>query len=368
MYTLPLARWTLAGFLASLLCACTAENVPLAAAPRPVKVERVASDDARPVQTFIGTLRAAQRAELGFETGGRIAAINVEVGDRVRAGQVLAVLDARIAQQHLIKAEADYAAANAALGEREAQLARLQGLEREQIVAGAQVDAVRAQRDTAVGQQQVAGAALALARRELGQTEIRAPFDGQIVARLAQAYGDMAPGQAVLHIEAPGTLEAVVGLPDAVAARTRIGERARLIVDGTAYMAQLTKLSARADNGAQVAAIFRVDGASSRLRSGLAVALELPGDARRSMSLPASAVLPDAQAGDGQVFVLDSARERVELRHVRYATALNGDERITVLDGVADGEWVVVAGAPFLTDGQSATRFVAATRLAGATP
>lgn len=366
MHTLPRARLALAGLFVSQLCACTPETAPLAAAPRPVKVERVVSDDARPAQTFIGTLRAAQRAELGFESGGRIAAINVEVGDRVRAGQVLAILDTRVAQQHLVKAEADDAAANAALGERDAQLARLQGLEREQIVAGAQVDAVKAQRDAAAGQQQAAGAALALAQRELAQAEIRAPFDGQIVARLAQAHGDMAPGQVVLHIEAPGALEAVVGLPDAVAARTRIGERARLIVDGAAYPAQLAKLSAHADNGAQVAAIFRVDGPSSRLRSGLAVALELPGDARRSMSLPASALLPDARTGDGQVFVLDTARERVELRRVRYATALGGDGQITLLDGVADGEWVVVAGAPFLTDGQSATRFVATTRLTGA--
>ena len=368
MHTLPHAGLALAGLLASLLCACTPETAPLAAAPRPVKVERVVSDDTRPAQTFIGTLRAAQRAELGFESGGRIAAINDEVGDRVRAGQVLAVLDTRIAQQHLIKAEADYAAANAALGERDAQLTRLQDLEREQIVAGAQVDAVKAQRDAAAGQQQADCAALAQARRELAQAEIRAPFDGQIVARLAQAYGDMAPGQAVLHIEAPGKLEAVVGLPDAVAARTRIGESARVVVAGKAYAAQLARLSARADNGAQVAAIFRVDGPASDLRSGLAVALELPGAAHQAMSLPASALLPDAQAGDGQVFVLDSARERVELRRVYYATALGGDGRITVLDGVAAGESVVVAGAPFLTDGQSATRFVATTHLAGATP
>ena len=361
-------RLTVAGLLSALLCACSPEATPTAVTPRPVKVERVASADTHPAQTFVGTLRAAQRAELGFESGGRIAAIKVDVGERVRAGQVLALLDARVAQQHLLKAEAEHAAASAAFSERAAQLSRLQDLEREQIVAAAQVDNVKAQRDAAFGQQQVASAALALARRELAQTEIRAPFAGQIVARLAQAHGDVAPGQAVLHIEAPGALEAIVALPDAIAARMRAGERGRIVAGDAYYPVRLTHLSARADNGAQVPAIFRIEGTPSGLRSGLAVAVELPGAARQTMSLPVSALLPGAQAGDGQVFVLDSTRERVKLRRVRYATTLGGDGRIALLDGLSASEWVVVAGAPFLTDGQPATRFVAATRLAGATP
>ena len=361
-------RPTLAGLLIALLCACTPEATPTAATPRPVKVERVTSDAIRATQTFVGMLRAAQRAELGFESGGRIAAIKVDVGDPVRAGQVLAILDARVAQQHLFKAEAEHVAASAALAERDAQLSRLQDLEREQIVAAAQVDSVKAQRDAAFGQQQAASAALALAHRELAQAEIRAPFDGQVVARLAQAHADVAPGETVLHVESAAGREAIVALPEAIVAGLKPGEQGRIVVADASYPVRLTHLSARADNGVQVPAIFRVEGTPSGLRSGLTVALELPGAARQTISLPASALLPDTHSGEGQVFVLDSARKRVELRRVRHATTLGGDGRIALLDGLSAGEWVVVAGAPFLTDGQPATRFVAATRLAGATP
>lgn len=362
------ARLLVISLLFTLLGACAPEAEPPAVAARPVKVERIEAADARSSETFVGTLRARQRAELGFEAGGRIATISVDVGDRVQAGQVLARLDTTVAQQQLTRAEADEAAAIAAFAERDAQWARLQDLEREQIVAGAQVEGVKAQREAALGQRLAAGAALTLARRTLALTEIRAPYTGQIVARLAQPHGDVATGQAVLHLEAPGTLEVVVALPEAVAARLQPGARGRIVAGGASHPVRLDKLSARADNGAQVQAIFRLEGTPAPLRSGLSVALELPGTARATMALPASALLPGASAGQGQVFVFDDGQQRVELRRVRYATTLAGDGRIALNDGVTAGEWVVVAGTPFLTDGQAATRFVASTRMAGEAP
>lgn len=361
------ARLPVISLLFTLLGACTPEAAPPVIAARPVKVERIEAIDTQSSDTFVGTLRALQRAELGFEAGGRIAAISVDVGDRVQAGQVLARLDTSVAQQQLTRAEADEAAAIAAFAERDAQLARVQDLEREQIVAGAQVEGVKAQREAALGQRLAAGAALALARRTLALAEIRAPYTGQIVARMAQPHGDVAPGQAVLNIEAPGALEVIVALPEAVAARLKPGDRGRIVAAGTNHPVRLDKLSARADNGAQVQAIFRLDGTPARLISGLSVAVELPGPARATLALPASALLPGAQSGEGQVFVLNDERQRVELRRVRYSTTLAGDGRIALEDGVSAGESVVVAGTPFLTDGQAATRFVASTRMPGAT-
>ena len=75
-----------------------------------------------------------------------------------------------------------------------------------------------------MSQLQAADAALALARRDLALASIKAPFDGEIVARSAQPHIDIGAGQAVLQIEARRTLEVVAMLPDTVAARLSLGD------------------------------------------------------------------------------------------------------------------------------------------------
>lgn len=358
-------RRLLAAALTAAVCGCAQDAAPLAELPRPVKVERIAAVDAQVAESFVGTIRAHQRADLSFESAGRIALIDVDIGDKVRAGQVLATLDATPAQERLAKAEADRTAAAAAFAERDAQWQRISQLEREQVVAAAVREGLEAQRQAALSQRQAADAALALARRELALSRIKAPFDGQIVARLAQAHADIGAAQTVLQIEAPGALEVVAALPEAVAARLSSGQKASITRPGQGdrLPVHLDKVSGRADNGEQIQAVFRIAGKSSDLRTGTTVTLDLPRPAQQAMLLPASALLPGAQAGRGQVFVLDAAQQRVALRPVEVEPALGQDGRIPLRSGIAPGEWVVVAGAPFLTDGQAATRFVPETRL-----
>lgn len=352
--------------LAAAVTACGQPPGPQAEQPRPVKVEQVDGRDAQITESFVGTVRSRRRADLSFESGGRIAAIAVDVGDSVRAGQLLARLDPVPAQERLTKAQAEQAAAAATFVERDAQLRRTEQLEREQVVSAALREGVDAQRQAALSQRQAADAALVLARRELALGQIKAPFDGQIVARSAQPFADIGAAQPVLQIEAPGELEVVVALPASVAARVARGQAASLLwsAAGERRLAvHLDKLSGRADNGAQVQAIFRVDGAPADLRTGNTVALELPGPSKQALLLPASALLPGVKDGLAQVFVLDTVRQRVKLRQVEVDTALSQDGRRALLAGLAPGEWVVVAGAPFLSDGQAATRFISPTRL-----
>ncbi|HET7868364.1 MAG TPA: efflux RND transporter periplasmic adaptor subunit, partial [Burkholderiaceae bacterium] len=191
---------TAAALLLALLAGCAREPVPGPIAPRPVKVEVVAEAAAGASESFIGTLRASRRADLGFESPGRIAAILVDVGDRVRAGQVLARLEAAPARWRLEKAEADRTAAAAVLAERTTQLGQHESLAKEQIISATALEAVQTQHRLAATQLQAAEAALALARRDLAQAHLTAPFDGEIVARIAQPHTDIGAGQALLQI------------------------------------------------------------------------------------------------------------------------------------------------------------------------
>lgn len=348
--------------LAAALAGCAKETAPSVAVPRPVKVEVVADGGTATVESFIGTLRARQRAELGFESPGRIAAIAVDVGDRVRAGQVLARLDESPARWRLEKAESDRASAVAVLAERSTQLRQHESLAKDQIVSASTLESMQTQHRLAVGQLQAAEAALALARRDLALVRITAPFDGEIVTRAAQPHTDIGAGQPVLQIEARQTLEVVAMLPEAVASRLAPGQAA------TAGPLSLTleRLSARNENGSLVPAVFRIAGAAAGLRSGSVVSVELPRTASTALSVPAPALLAGGDPGTASVFLLDATRQQLVRRPIQLGDGVLPGGRLPVKAGLVAGDQVVVAGVAFLNEGQAAVRQESQTLLHGA--
>jgi len=354
--------------LLALLTGCAKEPGVVAAVPRPVKVEVIGSSPDSGNESFVGTLRAHQRSELGFETGGRIASILVEVGDRVRAGQVLARLEEGPAQWRLDKAEADHAAAAAALAERTTQLRQNEALASEKIISPTSLESVQTQHRVALSQLQTADAAVALARRELTLSRITAPFDGEIVARAAQPHSDIAAGQTVFNIEAGRTLEVMAMLPDSVAARLVPGSTATATTSGQEVLRlplKLDKLSARTESGSLVPAIFRLTNSSTGLRSGSVVSVDLPRAAPADIAVPAPALMPGNENGTGSVFILDSSSGRLVRRQVTFDNAVLPGGRIPITSGLRDGDQVVVAGTAFLSEGQPAVKHDRQTLLAG---
>lgn len=356
--------------LAAALAGCSQPAPPILQTPRPVKIEVIGNASANAYESFVGTLRARQRSELGFEFPGRIAAVLVDVGDHVRAGQVLARLDEAPARWRLDKAEADRSAAAATLAERTTQLQLHESLAKDRIVSSTTLESAQTQHRVAASQMQVAEAALALARRDLIQTAIRAPFDGAIVARSAQPHNDIGAGQPVLQIEADGALEVVAMLPDAVAARLTPGDAATASNPNLRPLPlKLERVSARSESGSLVQVTFRIDRPAKGLRSGGVVSVELPRTGPSAVSVPAAAVVYGTEGRrNASVFVLDTANQQLTRRSVELGDAVLPDGRQPVTAGLASGDQVVVAGTAFLTDGQSAVRHEAQTLLLGGRP
>ncbi|RFA27770.1 hypothetical protein CAI21_14240 [Alkalilimnicola ehrlichii] len=353
---------------AILLSACAEPEVSQPVLPKPVKVEAVSLGTTYQIDSFVGTVRARQRADLSFESPGRVVAVLADVGDRVRAGQVLARLDDSPARWRLERAQADRSAAAGSLAEHRDQLRRQEALAREEFVSAAAVQAAQSAYRQAVSRLEAAEAAVAAAKRELDLTRITAPFDGVVGARHSEPFVDVAAGQPILQMESGGALEVVVMLPDSVVETLAPGARAQAITNGHSLQLTLERVSSRRNNGSLVQAIFRVHQTPEHVRSGGVVSVEIARGAGQAMTLPATAVMPGRNAGEASVFVIESHSGTLERRVVQVENSLQPGGRVVVAEGLSDGEQVVVAGTAFLHEGQPVVAHEAQTLLTGARP
>ncbi|MEZ4259516.1 MAG: efflux RND transporter periplasmic adaptor subunit [Polyangiaceae bacterium] len=148
-----------------------------------------------------GTLKPWRDADLGFETQGRLVRIGVGVGDDVKAGQVLAVLDASRAAAQVGQAESQVRGAEASLALAEDNLRRTEALAAKKSIAEAQVEQARQQVAMAKAQLDGAHASTRLARTGAGLHSVVAPFSGVVTRAPTGIGGVVNPGVALFHLE-----------------------------------------------------------------------------------------------------------------------------------------------------------------------
>ncbi|MCC4610005.1 efflux RND transporter periplasmic adaptor subunit [Xanthomonas campestris pv. zinniae] len=348
-----------------VMAGCSQPGAPSVETPRAVKLERfgAASDSGLQVAAVV---RQEQRAELAFESGGRIASVLVDVGDPVVQGQLLARLDEEPLRLRQQQAEANVRAAMAQLDDRQRQLRQQQAMFDDGASSAATLTAARTVADAATAQLQVARADLAMARRASRLSELRAPFDGSVVTRLQQPQADVTAGQAVLQLEGHGHPQLIANVPLAARAELVPGQRVQATLFGapaTAVNLRLRNLSSRLDNGVTAQAILEPDGDWPSLRSGDSVLLQLTGFGKATPSVPLSAVLPRLDRKRASVFVYQPTQRKVVERAVDLGEIVG--DRVLIERGLRAGEQVVSAGVGFLVSGQPVTPLQAQTQLSG---
>ncbi len=221
----------------TLSLALLAAQAPWAAAadsPAPLSVPTVQVGQAASVGRFEleGILQARQQATVAAQTQGRVLALAVKLGDRVKAGQVLARIDSREQQAGVAGSEAATAQAQAALVQAEHQAQRTRELRAQGFVSAAALDDALARLKVAQGALQQAQAGRSQALLSQGFATVTAPFDGLVLATLVEA-GDMAtPGRPLVTLYAPGQLRAVVQVPASRSAAARLAQLDVTLPDG----------------------------------------------------------------------------------------------------------------------------------------
>jgi RND family efflux transporter MFP subunit len=338
--------------LLPLLAACQDQaNSAVAQPERPVQVQRVAFQPDDASREFVGVVRARYETDLGFRVAGKIVARVVSVGDRVRAGDVIARLDTQDLKLQAESAQAELVAATSNLAQTAADELRYATLRSRGYAAIADYDRKKAAKDEAEGRLERGQRALDLARNQLAYAELRADADGVITATLAEPGQVVALGQAVARLAHRGDKEAVVALPE-----TWLGEAhtsnatVRLWSDpNRKFTARLRELSPQADPATRTyAARFQIDNPDDTVALGMTatVVLSRATDAEVA-KLPLAAIV---NRGSGpSVYVVDG-RGMLTLQPVTVASFTENDALVT--SGINTGDKVVTLGVQKLDAGQ----------------
>lgn len=320
-----------------LLAACAGEpDVPAPSAVSTLATMRVANASAGGERRWDGVVEAVQRAELTAQTQGRVAEVLVDVDDRVSAGQVLLRLDAIEQTAALRAAQAQLRVAEAAVNEANASYRRFQALGDKQYVSKAQLDQVRAARDSAVASRDAAAEQARQSTQVAAYAVVRAPYAGVVSGRAVEPGESVSAGQPLLTVLAPGQLRVEVNVPEADAEAIRQVGKASVVTDAGRRIAATRVIVAPAADPATHSSLVRLLLGDQSLRPGMAVTAVFPIAGKAQLWLPASALV---QRGEVSAFyVLSDGMP--QLRQVRLGER-RGD-RVEVITGIAPGELLVL--------------------------
>lgn len=322
--------------------------------PLPVNVARaIYTSDLQVAERYTGLVFAKRSSSLGFETGGRIASIDADVGDRVASGAILARLDTRALRARLSAAEAQITEAQASLGLAEATIARQQALVDKGLLSGQAFDETEAQADAALARVNAAEAQADTLRVQLRLAAINAPFSGVITQRRMDEGAIASPGQPVLQLVEDGALEALIGVPAQMAGALVPGDAYDLVIGSKTVTAELRAVTGVIERGQRtVNTVFDLEGGPG-IQPGAVARLELDrGVGERGFWVPVSS-MTESSRGLWAVFaVVDVAGQSAPVIEKRLVDLVHAEaDRAFVRGAIEDGDIFVVNGLQRLTPG-----------------
>jgi RND family efflux transporter MFP subunit len=334
------------------LAACDSAEEVRPPEPRPVRTITVAKREAGEAVALTGRIAAQDLAALGFRIAGRVMERPVSVGDRVVAGQAIARLEPQNERNGVRSAQADLAAAQAALTQTQNHFDRQQTLLRQGWTTRAVFDQAKRERDTAQARLDAAEAQLKTAHDLLGFTELDADAPGVVTAIGAEPGEVVQAGQMIVRLARQGGRDAVFEVPAQVLrAAPPDAVIAVSLTDDPAVTAtgRVREVAPEAD---PVTRTFMVrvglDDPPEAMRLGATVTGRLRMDAQPVLEIPASALTRIDQKP--AVWVVDANSNAVALRTVEVVRF--DPAKVTVAGGLDVGEVVVTAGVQALHPGQ----------------
>ena len=341
-----------AAFVVALSSGPAFADAAASAAPKPaLTVKRVLAQAGSWPQTLPGTgsIAAWQEVIIGAEIGGqRLLLLMVDVGDRVKKGQVLAKLSPGTLEADLGASKAALLEAEASARESHQTAERVKTLQGTEALSPQAIDQALAA--DAAGQARVAAAKARVQADSLrlSYTQITAPDDGVISARVATPGALVQPGQELFRLQRQGRLEWRAEVPGADLAQLKQGQLVRVQPSGApALEGRIRRVAPQVDAQTRNGLVYVDLKAAEPLRAGLFARGDFVLGESAALSLPQSAVL--LRDGFSYVFRIDGAK----VRQTKVQIGRREADRVEVRAGLAAGAAVVESGVGFLADGDT---------------
>lgn len=340
---------TTAVIAALTLSGCKKEE-EAAAPPRPV-LSLVVAPTALPGTRFAGTVQAKVQAALGSRVAGRLVSRTVHVGDLVKKGDELAVLDGTAYELAVRSARAELSSAEATLTSAIASEERQKTLLQSNAAAKAAVESAEQSREAADAGLIRARTALVKAEEQLSYTRILAEFDGVVVATGAEVGQTVSPGEAIVTVARPDERDAVVDIPE-MAEPIAVGTRFQVslqINPAITVKGTVREVAPAADAATRTRRVkIALENPPDTVRLGTTITAELEGPDLTALMVPETAVL--TKDGKPHVWLVDTEKGEVHLKPVETGAAAG--RFVPVTSGLKDGDRVVTAGVNSLEEGQ----------------
>jgi len=331
---------------------------------QPVEVAQAERTEVSENVSLVGSLRAKQQVDVAPKVGGRLVELRVDLGDSVRAGQLIGRLEDDEIRQQVRRAEAALQVSQAGVAQRQAELENLkleaeryESLQRDGIVSSQQAQQIHtqvrvgeAQVELARAQTEEAEAALEELRIRLSQTEVFSPIAGVVARRYVDAGALLSANDPIVLVINLTRMVTVVNIPERQLVKIQVDDEATVAVDalgGEETKGRVVRISPLLDPQTRTAEVeIEIPNPTGRLKGEMFARVDL------NLTLPREAIFVPREAlvyrsAEPGVFVVDS--EVAHFQPVRIGAA-DGD-RIEAVEGLEPGQIIVTRGANLLQSG-----------------
>ena len=337
-----------------LMQGCSQAPAEVEAPIRPVKTFTVGATNQGKQWTFSGTAEDALATDLSFRVGGKIVAFpGDQIGRKFAKGDVIANLDPSDYELEYSQAKASMEQVRANYTRAKADLQRNSQLFERYVISLGELDQIHADVKSYEAHRGASSKQLDIARKRMGYTTLRAPFDGWIGRVETNIHQNVNSGEGVVSFNAGQQMKMYIAIPDVLISQVTEGDEVEVRFDalpGRTTTGEVTEVSIDSTSGSTYPVKIYLQNADKLVRSGMSGHVNFLGqtNGKASYSLPSEAIIGKAD-GTRTIWLIDPETSTVRSQPVTVGQlSVHG---IRIVDGVKPGDIVVTRGVHKLKEG-----------------
>ncbi|WP_287008575.1 efflux RND transporter periplasmic adaptor subunit [Alteromonas sp.] len=368
--------------LCTLILGACSEEKTVQKLVKPVSTMIIGETKTYESRVVSGVVQPSDTTQLSFEVTGKVQEVYFELGEGFEKGQPLAKLDQINYELAVKEREGQLSEAKARLLESRRDFERKSDLVKDGAVSKSQFDISKSQFETAKDQVDIAKARLGMAKEDLDDTTLKAPYKGTVAARMIEPSQRVSPNMAAFTVQGDNGLEVSVLVPESLLSSISIGKVASIEIPAVNmdFNAVIKEIGTAAEDASSFPVTLKINSEDTqKLKPGMSAEVTLEFDRVQEFAegfkLPVNALLAESE---NRHFVFKLTKpETISQNNANGQEAIapeqtqNPDEFIltkapveiiqlfdqhAVVGGdLKEGEIIVDAGLPFLSDGLKVT-------------